>query len=122
MSAARVAVVLGTRPEIVKLAGVVRGLGERGFLVHSGQHYDDSLSASFFATYGLPAPELKLEGVGGRPRGVQFAAIIGQLSEHFTDDRPAVVVVQGDTNTAAAAAQAAHFLGIPVVHVEAGLR
>jgi UDP-N-acetylglucosamine 2-epimerase (non-hydrolysing) len=118
----RVAVVLGTRPEIVKLAGVVRALGDRCYLVHSGQHYDDSLSLSFLDTYDLPVPEVKLEGVGGAPRGAQFAAIIGQLTEHFTADRPAAVVVQGDTNTAAAAAQAASFLDIPVVHVEAGLR
>ena len=90
--------------------------------MHSGQHYDDSLSLSFLETYDLPVPEIKLEGVGGASRGHQFAAIIGQLTERFTDDRPAAVVVQGDTNTAAAAAQAASFLDIPVVHVEAGLR
>lgn len=122
MTRGRVAVVLGTRPEIIKLAGVIRGLRERGYLVHSGQHYDDSLSAAFFADYDLPSPEVKLEGVGGSARGAQFAAIIGQLCDVFTADRPAAVVVQGDTNTAAAAAQAASFLDIPVVHVEAGLR
>ncbi len=119
---ARVAVVLGTRPEIIKLAGVIRGLGEHCYLVHSGQHYDDSLSLSFLETYDLPVPEIKLEGVGGASRGHQFAAILDQLTERFTHERPAAVVVQGDTNTAGAAAQAASFLDIPVVHVEAGLR
>ncbi|MGN6723051.1 MAG: non-hydrolyzing UDP-N-acetylglucosamine 2-epimerase [Marmoricola sp.] len=118
----RAAVVLGTRPEIIKLAGVVRSLGSRGYLVHTGQHYDDSLSAAFFASYQLPVPEVKLEGVGAASRGEQFSAIIGQLTQHFRDERPGAVVVQGDTNTAAAAAEAASFLGIPVVHVEAGLR
>jgi UDP-N-acetylglucosamine 2-epimerase (non-hydrolysing) len=114
--------VLGTRPEIIKLAGVIRGLGDRAYLVHSGQHYDDSLSAAFFANYNLPAPEVKLDGVGAAGRGQQFAAVIAQLTDHFAAHPPAAVVVQGDTNTAAAAAQAAYFLGIPVVHVEAGLR
>jgi UDP-N-acetylglucosamine 2-epimerase (non-hydrolysing) len=118
----RVAVVLGTRPEIIKLAGIIRGLGDRCYVVHSGQHYDDSLSLSFLETYDLPVPEIKLEGVGGASRGRQFAAIIDQLTDRFTDERPAAVVVQGDTNTAAAAAQAASFLDIPVAHVEAGLR
>jgi UDP-N-acetylglucosamine 2-epimerase (non-hydrolysing) len=118
----RIAVVLGTRPEIIKLAGVIRELGDRCYLVHSGQHYDDSLSLSFLETYKLPVPEIKLEGVGGSSRGHQVAAIIGQLTEHFAADPPAAVVVQGDTNTAAAGAQAASFLDIPVAHVEAGLR
>jgi UDP-N-acetylglucosamine 2-epimerase (non-hydrolysing) len=118
----QVAVVLGTRPEIVKLAGVITALGSDGYIVHTGQHYDDSLSAQFFATYDLPQPEVKLEDVGGRSRAAQFAAIIGQLGEQFAERPPVAVVVQGDTNTAAAAAQAASFLGIPVVHVEAGLR
>jgi UDP-N-acetylglucosamine 2-epimerase (non-hydrolysing) len=77
---------------------------------------------SFLETYELPVPEVKLEGVGGASRGSQIAAIIDQLTGHFTGNRPAAVVVQGDTNTAAAGALAASFLGIPVVHVEAGLR
>lgn len=119
---ARAAIVLGTRPEIIKLAGVIRALGERGYVVHSGQHYDDTLSAAFLRNYSLPSPAIELHGVGARRRGEQFAAIIGELTEHFSARRPGAVIVQGDTNTAAAAAQAASFLGIPVVHVEAGLR
>jgi UDP-N-acetylglucosamine 2-epimerase (non-hydrolysing) len=118
----RAAVVLGTRPEIIKLAGVIRALGERGYIVHSGQHYDDSLSAAFFANYELPPPAVELDGVGGQSRGHQFATIISELTRRFTTNRPGAVIVQGDTNTAAAAAQAASFLEIPVVHVEAGLR
>lgn len=117
-----VAVVLGTRPEIIKLAGVIRLLGDRGYVIHSEQHYDASLSASFFVSFGLPEPKVWLTGVGGSSRSNQFAAIILQLGRLFEHDPPAAVVVQGDTNTAAAAAQAAYFAGIPVVHVEAGLR
>jgi UDP-N-acetylglucosamine 2-epimerase (non-hydrolysing) len=118
----RIALVLGTRPEIIKLACLSRELGDRGYIVHSGQHYDDSLSQAFFDTYGLTAPEVQLTGVGGAVRGDQFAAILTQLTAHLVEQGPAAVVVQGDTNTAAAGAQAASFLGIPVVHVEAGLR
>lgn len=118
----RVAVVLGTRPEIIKLAGVISGLGADGYVVHTGQHYDDELSETFLRDFGLPRPEILLDTVGGQSRARQFAAILDGLGEHFAESPPAVVVVQGDTNTAAAAAQAASFAGIPVVHVEAGLR
>lgn len=118
----RVAVVLGTRPEIITLAGVIRLLGPDGYILHSGQHYDHELSASFFATYRLPEPEVLLDDVGGASRGEQFARIQTQLTALFAVDPPAAVVVQGDTNTAAAGAQAAHFARIPVIHVVAGLR
>jgi UDP-N-acetylglucosamine 2-epimerase (non-hydrolysing) len=117
-----VAVVLGTRPEIIKLAGIIRLLGERGYVVHSGQHYDPALSDVFFDQFELPKPEIQLSGVGGASRGDQFATIISQITDEFSRARPRAVVVQGDTNTAAATAQAAYFLEIPVVHVEAGLR
>lgn len=120
--ASRAAVVLGTRPEIIKLAGIIKGLGDRGYVVHSGQHFDDALSAQFFADYGLPEPELVLAGVGGVNRAEQFAAILRQVTAAFEADRPGAVIVQGDTNTAAAGALAASFLGIPTIHVEAGLR
>ena len=120
--AGSVAVVLGTRPEIIKLAGVIRLLGARGYVIHSEQHYDPSLSGAFFASFGLAEPRVRLAGIGGASRSDQFAGIVLQLARQFEADRPAAVMVQGDTNTAAAAAQAAHFGGIPVVHVEAGLR
>ena len=98
-------------------------LGERCYLVHSGQHYDDSLSLSFLETYDLPVPEIKLEGVGGASRGHQFAAILDQLTERFTarTDRPRSSCRATRTRPARRA-QAASFLDIPVVHVEAGLR
>ena len=120
--ATTVALVVGTRPEIIKLAVLSKQLGERGYLVHSGQHYDENLSEAFFDTFGLTPPQLRLDGVGGASRAEQFSRVLGQLGRHFRDRRPDTVVVQGDTNTAAAAAQAAHFAGIRVVHVEAGLR
>ncbi|WP_199842261.1 non-hydrolyzing UDP-N-acetylglucosamine 2-epimerase [Streptomyces sp. CB02613] len=115
-------VVLGTRPEVVKLAGVIRGLGSDAQVVHTGQHYDDALSGEIFCGLGLPEPRVGLRRTGGLPRVEQVSSMIDQLGRTFEAARPAVVVVQGDTNSASAGAQAAHYLGIDVLHVEAGLR
>jgi UDP-N-acetylglucosamine 2-epimerase (non-hydrolysing) len=117
----QVSVVVGTRPEIVKLAPIVRILGACADLIHSGQHTDPELSGVFFSAAGLPVPQT-LTGICGQPRHVQVARIVEQLGARFTQRPPAAVLVQGDTNTAQAAAQAAHYAGVPVVHVEAGLR
>lgn len=117
----RVAVVLGTRPEIVKLAGLVRLLGDRSWVVHTGQHYDATLSDVFFAQFGLQPPTDALD-VGGRTRGAQIGQATAALDVLFGDERPAAVVVQGDTNSALAGALAANARELPLVHVEAGLR
>src|SRR6201994_2219560 len=117
----QVSVVVGTRPEIVKLAPVVRILGTRPSLIHSGQHTDQELSGVFFSAAGLPVPQT-LTGICGQPRHVQVARIVEQLGTRYAQRPPAAVLVQGDTNTAQAAAQAGHYAGVPVVHVEAGLR
>ncbi|MFF8770353.1 non-hydrolyzing UDP-N-acetylglucosamine 2-epimerase [Kitasatospora sp. NPDC015120] len=122
MSSVDVALVFGTRPEIVKLAGVARLLGPQARIVWTGQHWDAGLTTCFFEQYGLPRPHHLLTGVGGEARGQQIGRMIAALSDHFTKRPPAVAVVQGDTNTAAAGALGAHCAGIPVVHVEAGLR
>ena len=90
-------------------------------LIHSGQHTDDELSGVFFSAAGLPVPHT-LSGICSQPRHVQVARIVEQLGEQFARQRPAAVLVQGDTNTAQAAAQAGDYAGVPVVHVEAGLR
>jgi UDP-N-acetylglucosamine 2-epimerase (non-hydrolysing) len=116
-----IAVVVGTRPEIVKLASVIRMLGPRARLLHSGQHYDHELSGVFLADAGLPEPEL-LSGIAGVPRHVQIGRMIDQFGAIFSAAPPAAVLVQGDTNTAAAGAQAGNYTGAQVVHVEAGLR
>ncbi|MFK4299738.1 UDP-N-acetylglucosamine 2-epimerase (non-hydrolyzing) [Arthrobacter sp. GAS37] len=117
-----VAVVMGTRPEMIKLALVVRHLGERARLIHTGQHFDDELSGQVRKHLGLPAPDVVLEGVGGQNRATQISTCMKALAEEFERNKPSVVVVQGDTNTVSAAAQAANYAGIPVIHVEAGLR
>jgi UDP-N-acetylglucosamine 2-epimerase (non-hydrolysing) len=118
----RAAVALGTRPEIIKLAPVIHHLGGAARLIWTGQHYDPALTEVFFAGSRLPEPTVRLDGVGGSSRARQIVAVLDGLVQHFEQDRPDVVIVQGDTNTTNAASQAAHYSGIPVVHVEAGLR
>ncbi|MHA6760167.1 non-hydrolyzing UDP-N-acetylglucosamine 2-epimerase [Streptacidiphilus sp. PAMC 29251] len=115
------AVVLGTRPELIKLAPVMRELTGRVRLLHTGQHYDSQLSGAFLEEYGLPEPERTFT-VGGLPRTAQIAAAARELDTLFAEDPPQAVVVQGDTNATLSGALAANGRGIPLVHVEAGLR
>lgn len=116
-----VAVVFGTRPEIIKLAGMVRLLGPDACLIHSGQHDSHEMARSFLDELDLGRPDVQLT-VGGQSRGRQIGDAIVGLDECFDACEPAVVVVQGDTNTTLAGALAANARQIPVVHVEAGLR
>ncbi len=116
-----IAIVVGTRPEIVKLAPLARRLGTAGRLLHTCQHEDEELSGVFLAAAGIRQAQT-LAGICGAPRHAQVGRIIEQLGVIFCAGPPAAVVVQGDTNTASAAAQAASYAGVPIVHVEAGLR
>ncbi len=115
------AIVLGTRPEIIKLSGIIRLLGPAVLLVHTGQHYDATLSDVFFQQLDLPAPDIALD-IGGSTRGRQIGEAIQALDAIFADTSPAAVVAQGDTNTVLAAAIAANAREVPLVHIEAGLR
>lgn len=117
----RVAVVLGTRPEVIKLAGIIDLLGSRAAVIHTGQHYDPSLADRVFAEMGLAPPEVQLH-VGGSRRGQQIADSLGALDSLFQQARPEAVIVQGDTNATMAGALAADACDVPLVHVEAGLR
>ena len=117
----RVAFVLGTRPEIVKLAALIRLFDQDAAVVHTGQHYDERMSGAFFTDCGLADPQVTLR-IGGLPRAAQIGRAVHELGELFAEHRPAAVVVQGDTNSALAGALAANALEIPLVHVEAGLR
>ncbi|MEZ0163605.1 non-hydrolyzing UDP-N-acetylglucosamine 2-epimerase [Kineococcus sp. LSe6-4] len=116
-----VAVVLGTRPEAIKLAEVVRRLGAAGLVVHTGQHYDATMWSDVTAQLGFAAAPLSL-GVGGGPRGRQLGGAVAALDATFAEHRPSAVVVQGDTTAALAGALAANAAELPLVHVEAGLR
>jgi UDP-N-acetylglucosamine 2-epimerase (non-hydrolysing) len=116
-----VLVVLGTRPEIIKLGHVIRLLGDRAAIVHTGQHFDTGLSETFFEAFALPRPAALL-GVGGDTRGAQIGRAVTGLDTYIRDHDVRVVVVQGDTNSAFAGAIAANATQTPLVHVEAGLR
>ena len=116
--------VVGARPNFVKAAPVVSALRDRGAhqaVVHTGQHYDDRMSAVFFRDLGLPTPDVDL-GVGSGSHAVQTAALMVGLEQEFTAREPGIVVVYGDVNSTIAAALVSAKLHIPVAHVEAGLR
>jgi len=117
-----IAVVLGTRPEIIKFASILTELGDQAWVVHTQQHFDPELSQVFIDELGLSEPQFVLDGVGGASRWQQVARIADQTTTIFGEHRPDVVLVQGDTNSTLGGALAAQALGIPVIHVEAGLR
>jgi UDP-N-acetylglucosamine 2-epimerase (non-hydrolysing) len=117
--------VAGARPNFMKLAPVVHALAERGRvrfrIVHTGQHYDAAMTDVFFQELGIPRPDVHLD-VGSGTHGVQTARIIERYEAHAAEMRPTGTVVFGDVNSTIACALAAVKLGIPVAHVEAGLR
>ncbi|SEV81134.1 non-hydrolyzing UDP-N-acetylglucosamine 2-epimerase [Natrinema salifodinae] len=119
-----IAIVLGTRPEIIKLAPIIRHCRERSIphtVIHTGQHYSDSLNDVFFAELGLPEPEYELE-VGSASHGKQTGEMIVEIEDVLLEAEPATVLVQGDTNSVLAGAIATSKLSIDLGHVESGLR
>jgi UDP-N-acetylglucosamine 2-epimerase (non-hydrolysing)/UDP-GlcNAc3NAcA epimerase len=119
----RLLTIVGNRPQFVKAAAVSRRLRVRHdeVLVHSGQHYDDELSAVFFRERDLPAPDREL-AVGSAGHAEQVTAIMHALEPIATDLEPDLVLVYGDTNTTLAGALSAARLDLPLAHVEAGMR
>jgi UDP-N-acetylglucosamine 2-epimerase (non-hydrolysing) len=119
-----VMVVVGTRPEIVKMAPIVRALKKNKIpttFVHCGQHYDYNMSQRFIEELQLPSPDYTYEVRAYSP-GLQTARIMAHMDKLLRKTAPAVVLVEGDTNSVFAAAVAANKLKIPTGHVEAGLR
>jgi UDP-N-acetylglucosamine 2-epimerase len=116
--------VLGARPNFMKAAPVIRALAALGHdqrVVHTGQHYDERMSEVFFAQLGLPRPDVNL-GVGSGSHARQTAEVLTGMEREFTENSPALAVVYGDVNSTLGAALAAAKLGVPLAHVEAGLR
>jgi UDP-N-acetylglucosamine 2-epimerase (non-hydrolysing) len=116
--------IVGARPNFVKAAPVIRALGDRSIaqtIIHTGQHYDARMSDVFFEDLEIPAPDLNL-GVGSGTHAVQTAALLTSLEPAFADLRPSLVMAYGDVNSTLAAAIVAAKLGLPIAHVEAGLR
>lgn len=117
-------VVLGTRPEIIKLAPIINECEERGVsycVIHTGQHYSEHLSEKLFQQLDLPKPDYTL-AVGSDSHGHQTGLMLAQTETVLAHESPAVVLVQGDTNSALAGALAASKLETSLAHVEAGLR
>jgi len=119
----RILTVVGNRPQFIKAAAVSGLLRERHeeILVHTGQHYDDSLSRVFFTELGLAEPEREL-GIGGGSNTSQTARMLAALEPLLAEVQPDAALVYGDTNSTLAGALAAAQARVPVVHVEAGMR
>jgi UDP-GlcNAc3NAcA epimerase len=119
----KILTVVGNRPQFIKAAavsGLLRAEHEE-VLVHTGQHYDDSLSTVFFAELGLAKPDREL-GIGGGSNESQTTRMLAPLEELIGEVEPDAVLVYGDTNSTLAGAQAGEHAQVPVVHVEAGMR
>ncbi len=120
----RLIVVVGARPNFIKAAPLMPALEAAGMdaaLAHTGQHYDTAMSDVFFRDLELPEPRWFL-GVGSGTHAVQTGTAMVRLEELFEQERPDAVMVVGDVNSTLAGALAAVKIGLPVVHLEAGLR
>lgn len=117
--------ILGARPQFIKAAPVSRAFaaasGITESIVHTGQHFDTNMSAVFFGELGIPAPASHL-GIAGGTHGAMTGRMLVAIEETMLDMRPDLVLVYGDTNSTLAGALVGAKLGIPVAHVEAGLR
>lgn len=121
----KIANVVGARPNLVKIAPLVREMCKHSeiqpMLIHTGQHYDERLSDIFFRQMGIPQPDVNLE-VGSGSHARQTAEILKRVEPFLVEQQPDLVLVVGDVNSTFAASLAAAKLGIQVAHVEAGLR
>lgn len=121
----RVLALVGARPNFMKIAPLLRELRSRErfetTLVHTGQHYDASMSADFFRDLGIPEPDVNL-AVGSGSHAAQTAQVLVGIEDLLVAQRPEVLLLVGDVNSTLAASLAAAKLLIPIAHVEAGLR
>jgi UDP-N-acetylglucosamine 2-epimerase (non-hydrolysing) len=120
----KIAIILGTRPEIIKMSPVIDEIEKRNIpyvLIHTGQHYDHEMSDQFFQDLELKKPNFNI-GVGSGSHGEQTAAMIKGIEKVLIDEKPDFVMVEGDTNAVLSGALVSSKLHIPLGHVEAGLR
>jgi UDP-GlcNAc3NAcA epimerase len=119
----RILSIIGARPEIIQAAPVSAALSELAdeVLVHTGQHYDEAMSGAHIADTALPRPKYDL-GVGSRSPEEQVAVGTERIAAVIGEERPDAVVVRGDTSATLAGARAAASAGVPLLHIEAGLR
>ena len=120
----KIAIILGTRPEIIKMAPIIDEIEKRGInscLIHTGQHYDKEMSDNFFKDLEIKSPDYNIH-VGSGSHGKQTGLMMQGIEEVLLDEKPDIVLVQGDTNAVLAGALVASKLHIAVGHVEAGLR
>lgn len=121
----KLAFVLGTRPEIIKLSSVIRECVMRKIefiIIHTNQHYSANMDGIFFKELELPQPHFNLGISGEYLHGRMTGKMLEKIEEVLLKEKPNLIIVQGDTNTALAGALTAAKLQIPVAHVEAGLR
>ena len=120
----KIATILGTRPEIIKMAPIIDEISKRGIdqiVLHTGQHYDKEMSDNFFRDLEIPAPDYNIH-VGSGTHGKQTGLMMQGIEEVLLEEKPDIVLVQGDTNAVLAGALVCAKLHIAVGHVEAGLR
>jgi UDP-GlcNAc3NAcA epimerase len=119
----RIVTVVGTRPQLIKVAAIGAAIRarHREVLVDTGQHWDEAMAGRFLQELGIARPDVSL-GIGGGTQAQQIGRMLPALDQVLTAERPEAVLVLGDTNSTLAGALAASTLGIPVAHVEAGLR
>ena len=118
--------IVGARPNFTKIAPIIAAMKLKGkhvspFLLHTGQHYDEAMKASFFKQLGIPEPDVDLE-VGSGSHAVQTADVMKKFEPVLDERKPAAVLVVGDVNSTIACALVAAKKGVPVIHVESGLR